>query len=103
MTKLLFSDLTYYLRGVCFDIHNELRGGHSEIDYGINYFPPYPNSRHHRVCRLRQSPGKRCEDSKMGLVRANAIDVANICFLPFNGIRVSFNFTLFEATTLAAG
>ncbi len=33
MTKLLFSELTYYLRGICFDIHNELRAGHAEADY----------------------------------------------------------------------
>ena len=33
MTKLLFSELTYYLRGICFDIHNELHAGHTEADY----------------------------------------------------------------------
>jgi GxxExxY protein len=33
MANLLFSELTYYLRGVCFDIHNELRAGHQENDY----------------------------------------------------------------------
>jgi len=33
----------------------------------------------------------------MGLVRAHAIaiDVANICLLPFNSVRASFSFTLF--------
>jgi len=31
----------------------------------------------------------------MALVRADAIDVADILLLPFNGVRVSFSFTLF--------
>jgi len=33
MTKLLYADLTYYLRGVGFRIHNALKGGHAECDY----------------------------------------------------------------------
>lgn len=33
MTKLLHGELTYYLRGVGFQIHNELGGGHAEADY----------------------------------------------------------------------
>lgn len=30
MTQLLYSDLTYYLRGVAFRIHNTLKGAHDE-------------------------------------------------------------------------
>ncbi len=33
MPALLHADLTYYLRGVGFKIHKQLRGGHNEIDY----------------------------------------------------------------------
>lgn len=33
MANLLHNELTYYLRGVGFQIHNALRGGHDEIDY----------------------------------------------------------------------
>ena len=72
-----------------------LRGIHREIDYGRNNYSPWPNRNSHRVYRLRQSPGKCREDGKMALVRADAIDVADIFLLPFNGVRVSFSFTLF--------
>lgn len=33
MTNLLFADTTYQLRGLCFEIHNELGRGHQEVDY----------------------------------------------------------------------
>lgn len=33
MTKLLHPELTYYLRGLGFQIHNELGAGHAEADY----------------------------------------------------------------------
>jgi len=33
MTNLFHAELTYYLRGIGFQIHNALRGGHDEIDY----------------------------------------------------------------------
>ncbi|MEZ4709142.1 MAG: GxxExxY protein [Caldilineaceae bacterium] len=33
MGKLLHGDLTYYLRGISFQIHNELKGGHIERYY----------------------------------------------------------------------
>ena len=33
MTALLYADRTYYLRGVGYRIHKQLRGGHAELDY----------------------------------------------------------------------
>ncbi len=33
MTRLLFPELTYHLRGVCSGIHNEPHAGHVEADY----------------------------------------------------------------------
>lgn len=33
MTKLLYADLTYQLRGIGFQVHNELGAGHDEKDY----------------------------------------------------------------------
>ena len=33
MTKLLHPELTYYIRGLGFQIHNELGVGHAEVDY----------------------------------------------------------------------
>lgn len=35
MTKLLYADLTYQLRGIGFQVHNELGPGHDEKDYEV--------------------------------------------------------------------